>query len=240
MRGERGDRMPEGGLSASEVGDHISEHARISHNRQEHRDWVIAVVEASLLAIVAVLAAWSGFSSAKWSTQSRLQLAAASTARTQASTHQLAALNQRNFDSSTFTAWFVAWVAGDQAKITVAENRFTPNFHTAFDAWMATNPLSNPNAPPGPTYMPQYKQPDMILSNVLDAKADRLEVAGSDDGIHSDDYVRVTVYLATVLFLLAISGHFRIRNVRIGLIVVSIVALVFSVSQLLSLPLPPT
>lgn len=136
--------------------------------------------------------------------------------------------------------WFVGWVAGDQAKTTAAANRFAPNFHSAFDARMATDPLSHPDAPPGPTSLPQYKQLDATPSAVLDTKADQLDAAGSDDGIHSDDYVRVTVSLATVHFLLTISGHFRIRNVRIGLIVVSIVALVFSVSQLLSLPIPAT
>ena len=32
--------------------------------------------------------------------------------------------------------------------------------------------------------------------------------------------MRITVYLATVLFLIAISSHFSIRGVRIGLIAV--------------------
>jgi len=48
-----------------------------------------------------------------------------------------------------------------------------------------------------------------------------------------------TVYLATVLFLVAISGHFRIRGVRIGLIVVSGLVLAVSVIDLAGLPPPP-
>lgn len=235
--------MPEGGLSPAEVGKEIADHSahaeRHEADHEERRDTVIAVVEAVLLAIVAVLAAWSGYSSAKWSTDSRLELAQASTARTEASNDQLAAMTQRNFDSSTFTAWFVAWVAGDPQKELVAERRFTPNFRNAFDAWMATDPLTNPNAPPGPTYMPEYKQPQAVQANVLNTKADRLYDEGSADGTNSDDYVRATVYLATVLFLIAISGHFRIRGVRIGLIVVGVAVLVFAVADLATLPLPP-
>jgi len=231
--------MPENGLSASEVGKEIAGQAKEAKANEERRDRVMAIVEASLLAVVAVLAAWSGYSSAKWSTESRLELSQASAARTEASTHELAAMTQRNFDSSTFTAWFVAWVAGDAEKMQVAENRFTPNFRAAFEAWMATNPETNPNAPPGPTYMPQYKQPDAALATALNHKADLLYQQGSTDGTQSDEYVRVTVYLATVLFLVAISGHFRIRGVRIGLIVVGGVMLAFSVSQLAVLPLPP-
>jgi hypothetical protein len=42
-----------------------------------------------------------------------------------------------------------------------------------------------------------------------------------------------------VLFLVGISGHFAIRGVRIGLITVAVVIVVFSVTQLLTLPKPP-
>ena len=73
--------MPEGGLSTSEVGKHIAEHAEGANETHDRHGWVIAVFEASLLALVAVLAAWSGFSSAKWGTESRLKLSQAATAR---------------------------------------------------------------------------------------------------------------------------------------------------------------
>jgi len=122
--------MPEGGLSPTEVGNEIAGRAEHAHDHgEEHHDWVIAVVEAVLLALVAVLAAWSGYSSAKWSTESRLRLAQASTARTEASNNELASMTQRNFDSSTFEAWFTAYVAGNAQAEEVAERRFTPNFH---------------------------------------------------------------------------------------------------------------
>jgi len=51
--------------------------------------------------------------------------------------------------------------------------------------------------------------------------------------------VRITVYLATVLFLIAISSHFSIRGVRIGLIAVGGAVLLVSVIDQASLPPPP-
>ncbi len=231
--------MAEAGLSAAEVGKEIAGHAK-EKTDEEHRDRRIAIVEAILLAAVAVLAAWSGYSSAKWSTESRLKLAQASAARTEASSDNLEAMSQRNFDSSTFNTWFVAYVVGNAQKEVIAERRFTPNFRTAFNAWMATNPETNPDAPPGPTYMPEYKQPQAVAAAALNHKADQLYADGSTDGSRSDDYVRITVYFATVLFLVAISGHFRVRSARIGLIAVGVGILVFSVIQLASLPVPPT
>jgi hypothetical protein len=216
--------VPEG-LPPSEVGKEIAEHrARAAEKgpAAEHtgRDRLITIVEATLLAVVAVLAAWSGFAAAKWGTESSLELAQASAARTQANRAAYQAADLRNFDSSTFTAWFVAYVAGNKDAMRVAEYRFRPEFRGAFDAWLRTHPFTNTNAPAGPTYMREYRQPE--------------EAGGNSDG-----YVRTTVYLATVLFLVGISGHFRVRGARIGLIGVGAVILVFASVLLIIAPKPP-
>jgi hypothetical protein len=47
------------------------------------------------------------------------------------------------------------------------------------------------------------------------------------------------VFLATVLFLVGIAGHFPVRLARVGLNTVGACLLVFAVIQLLGLPGPP-
>jgi hypothetical protein len=231
--------MPEG-LSTPEIAKQIDEHRERTEasDRDAGRERIATIVEALLLALVAVLAAWSGYSSAKWSTESRLDLAKASTARTEAGTAASEADTVRNFDASTFNAWFSAEVAGNQTAMAVAERRFRPAFLVAFNAWIATNPNTNPNAPPGPTYMPQYKQPDVHTAAVLNAKATEYFNDGSNSAGYSDQFVLTTVYLATVLFLVAISGHFSLLGARYGLMGVGVLILLFAISQLLSLPRP--
>ncbi len=232
--------MGEGGLSASEVGKEIAEHRHhADHGEATGRDRVITIVEAILLAVVAVLAAWSGYASSKWSTESSLTLARASAARSEANRALLTAQDLRNFDSTTFNAWFTAYVAGHQSAMDIAARRFRPEFKVAFDAWLATNPDTNPNAPPGPTYMPEYKQPELAKADALDEKATELYAEGAKDGSTADDYVRTTVFLATVLFLVGISGHFRVRAARIGLVAVGGCILVAAVAILLAAPKPP-
>ena len=49
-------------------------------------------------------------------------------------------------------------------------------------------------------------------------KADAAFAKASKAGQTADKYIRATVFLATVLFLVGISGHFRIRQARMGLI----------------------
>jgi hypothetical protein len=240
--------VPEG-LSPSEVGKEISEHrARVAEQEEETKgsatearghDRVITIVEALLLAVVAVLAAWSGFAAAKWSTHASLQLAKASAARTEANRADFEGFALRNFDSSTFDAWFSAYVAGNKQAERVAVMRFRPNYLVAFNAWMKTHPFTNPHAPRGPIYMPEYVQPELTLANTLNARANNYYSMGEQAGTNADNYVRTTVFLATVLFLVGISGHFRVRSARIGLISVGGVILAFSCVLLVLAPKPP-
>jgi len=242
--------VPEG-LSPSEVGKEISEHrARVAEEEEEKegkgtaaetkgRDRLITIIEAVLLAVVAVLAAWSGFAAAKWGTESSLQLAKASAARTEANRAAYQAADLKNFDSLTFNAWFNAYVAGNKNAMRVAEYRFRPVFLVAFNAWLKTHPFTNPHAPKGPTYMPQYRQPELAQANRLDAVANTHYALGEAAGGNSDGYVRTTVYLATVLFLVGISGHFRVRGARLGLIGIGGVILTFSCVLLILAPKPP-
>ena len=86
--------------------------------------------------------------------------------------------------------------------------------------------------------MPQYVLPELHTATVLNARAARAFQDGTDEAGSSDDYVLTTVYLATVLFLVAISGQFEVLAARYALMGVGVVILVFAVSKLLSLPRP--
>jgi len=230
--------VPEG-LSAVEAGKGLAEHAEADEEAREKRlNRTVSIFEAALLAVVAVLAAWSGYAAAKFSTDSSLDLARASADRAQANAANLDALNSLNFDLATFNDWFTAYVAHDTSSMAIAEKRFTPNFDRAFRAWEATDPAVNPHAPPGPTYMPQYRQPQKVQAAVLNAKATADYNAGEKDGANSDSYVRTTVYLATVLFLAGIGSHFTYRNIRYGLAGVGSAILLVAIILLAAAPKP--
>jgi hypothetical protein len=229
--------MPEG-LSPTEVGKEIAEHGRHREGEHARRDRLITIAEAVLLSVVTLLAAWSGYAAAKWSTESRVQLAEASTLRVEASRADSDAAELRNFDSSTFEAWFAAYIADNEDAIRVAEHRFRPEFRVAFDAWRATNPETNPNAPRGPTSMPEYKQPGIAEARALDEQASDAFREGEESGATADKYIRLTVVLASILFLVGISTHFPLRGVRYGLIALGAVLLVFSLVQVATLPRP--
>jgi hypothetical protein len=232
--------MPEG-PSAAQEGKKIAEHAQPDDEggTHERRDRSISIAEAILLSVVTLMAAWSGYAAAKWSTDSRVTLAAASAARTNANRATLEAMELRNFDSAAFDAWFSAYTARNDQAMKVAVHRFRPEFRIAFDAWRATNPETNRKAPAGPTYMPQYRQPLLDHAKALDQRAERTSEAGAAAGETSDKYVRTTVFLASVLFLVGISTQFPLHGVRYALVALAALMLLASVVQLTQLPGPP-
>jgi len=228
------------GLSATEVGKEIGEHKHAAEDPpKDRKDRLLSVTEALLLSLVAVLAAYSGYAAAKWGTHSSVSLAKASAARTKANRADLEGLQIRTLDSVSFNAWFSAFTAGNKVAERLAEKRLRPGYRPAFYAWLATDPAHNPNAPPGPSYMPQYIIPQEHAANVDDAQADASFAEGSEAGATGDKYVRDTVFLATVLFLIGISGHVKLRQGRYGLVGIGVILLAFSVFQLIGLPPPP-
>src|SRR3954447_19393650 len=144
--------MPEG-LSPAEVGKEIAEHRKHSdaegHGHDPH-DRRLSIVEAVLLSVVAILAAYSGYAAAKWGTESSLTLARASAERTRANRADTEVIVIRTLDSASFNAWFTGFAAGNTDAQRLAEKRMRPGYRPAFDAWLATDPAHNPKAPPGP------------------------------------------------------------------------------------------
>jgi hypothetical protein len=230
------------GLSTAEVGKEIAEHRARSapHAPAAGRhDRLLSITEAVMLSLVAVLAAWSGYCAAKWGTEASLDLNHGSALRTKANRADLEALQLRTLDSVSFNAVLTAYATHDAAAQRVTERRLRPGYRPAFRAWLATHPLKNANAPPGPAFMPQYRIPQEAQARALDREADAATAEGHDAGLTSDKYVRITVLLATVLFLVGISGHFSLRGGRYALVGIASVLLIASVVSLLSFKGPP-
>jgi len=73
----------------------------------------------------------------------------------------------------------------------------------------------------------------------LSSRRPRLPAEGHEAAETADNYVRTTLILASVLFLVGISTQFPLRGVRYGLIAVGTGLLAFAVVLILLLPMPP-
>lgn len=149
--------------------------------------------------------------------------------RVEAEAFSVRSNQERQYNASNVNEWLKAEVHAESNLAELFERRFLPEFLPAFEAWKKTDPLHNPNAPAGPTLMPEYRDNSAAESTRLGHEATELFEQGTRARETGDDYVRVTVTLATVLLLTAISQRFRAHKIRLALIVLAIAAVVFSV-----------
>lgn len=208
--------------------------------------------EAIILSVAVLLTAWTGFQAAKWSGEQADGYSRASASRVQSAEAASVADAQRTVDVITFTDWLAALedegiftselaldstYQPDEEKYSgFLHERFRPEFKVAVTAWLAQEPIVNPDAAGTPFELPEY-----VLA--ADTEADRLEAvatAATDEAREhnerSDVYVLMAIIFAAVLVLAGINSKidtFRARSLILG---VSVVILVGASVVLITLP----
>ena len=225
--------MPEAGGSNVELAHHLSEPNEHSQSRAFQ---ILEIVEAIVLAIVAIATAWSGYQAALWTGHQAELYGLASRYRVQAEGAATTANQERLYNASTVVEWLKAEANGQKKLADLFERRFLPEFRPAFEAWKQTDPLNNPDAPSGPFFMKEYRSSKTEEAAKLNDQATETFEQGNRARNLSDDYVRVTVLLATVLLLTAISQRFKTHAVRVGLAVIAMMLLAAPIYRILTLP----
>jgi hypothetical protein len=225
--------MPEG--MNIEVAHKLSEQEKA--DRAKHRwEEVIEVLEVLVLAAAAIATAWSGYQAARGDGRQSVLYGQASRDRFAADAAATLGGQELVADASMFNAWLQAR-ASDNAQLQAAfVRRFTPEYRSAFEAWLKTDPFTNPAAATGPAQMPQYRNHQLEEAKRLNDQASATFDEGTRARETADRYVRVTVLFALVLFLVAVGQRFRIRGVRIGAMAVAVGLLVFGLYTAATLP----
>src|SRR5260370_17545271 len=120
----------------------------------------IEILEAVILALVAVATAWSGYQAARWAGMRAENYAEASRLRVTAEGLATLAGQERIYDSDTFNSWLAAKLNGKEEAAEFFERRFRDEYRPAFAAWLGTDPFKNAQAPPGPIFMPRNHNPN--------------------------------------------------------------------------------
>jgi hypothetical protein len=224
------------GMSNIEFAHKIYEHAH--HHPLPTGYWAqcIEIIEALVLAIVAIATAWSGYEVAKWGALSIREYNLASRVTVLSQEKATLAGQDRLYDITTFNGWAAAKVAGEGKLAAFYQRRFRPEYAVAFAAWWKLDPINNPAAPPGPIFMPEYTNANSLDSAQLTLEAQRHFEKGVNTRDTGDKYVRVTVLLATVLLLTALSQRFKIFGPRAAVVAVALVLLIVSTYWILTFP----
>jgi hypothetical protein len=204
----------------------------------EKRRWeeIIEILEVVVLAVAATATAWSGYQAARGDGEQSVLYSEASVYRVQANTASTSGQQRLAADGAMFSAWLQARAANNPALQAMLVRRFSPEYRAAFTAWLATDPFTNPDAPPGPGYMPAYHNPQLEQADQLNEKAAGIEEEGTHARHAAEKYVSATVLFALVLFLVAVGQRFRLRGVRLAVLAIALALLGYALYTVVTLP----
>lgn len=190
-----------------------------------------------ILALATLASAWAGYEASKWNgVQSALNLQATAR-RIEAS--QLTAKGHESLlvDLQLFTNWVNAMNDGDTRLADLYRARMRDEFKPALDAWIATRPLENPDAPDSPFVMPEYRLAVRDEADALIEEAGQLDLNAEVAGSFGDRYTLAIVILAGALLLAGLAHRFEWAELRMAVVVVALLVFLASLINIARLPI---
>ena len=213
----------------------------------------IESIASIVLAIAVVLTAWAAFQAGKWGGEQSIQFSVAGASRTESTRADTRGGQLAQIDVSMYTDFVAAYLDDidtgaiqpyDGTTFTPTAgtlsaflyNRFRDEFRPAMDAWLATDPAGNPDAPTTPFVMDEYNVAEFAEAERLVQLADQAAVDARAANQNGDNYVLTAVLFATVLFFSGIASKLENRWNRHFVNLVGIVGVVAGAIILIRLP----
>jgi hypothetical protein len=197
----------------------------------------LEIASVIMLSIVAIATAWNSYQAARWSSKAGILYSQASARRVESTRASTTAGQLTIIDISLFTNWINAYANKDDRLMQFYQKRFRLEFKPAFDAWLATDPANNPDAPPSPFAMPEYVLASTQKADQFEAEATNFFNEGKQSIENSTRYALNTVFLALVLFFVGISTRFKLLWLRLVILVLATGILVYGLYNLAVFPI---
>ena len=166
---------------------------------------VLELIATLLLAVAAVATAWSSYQATRWNGEQVRASSRTTALRIEAARAADLADSQTEIDVATFIQWIDATANGDDELAQFYAARFRPEFEPAFEAWLATDPLNDPAAPPTPFAMDEYQLAARADAADLDRQSEASAAIVLRNVRRSADFVLAVVLFAASLFFAGIS-----------------------------------
>jgi hypothetical protein len=202
---------------------------------EDGRNWQ-ELVATVLIVLAALATSWSSYQATRWNGEQAAAAGRTNAIRIEASRAQGLAEAQTQVDVATFIAWADADQRGDQDLARFYVDRFRDEFLVAFDAWLATDPLTDADAPPTPFAMDEYQLDSRTQAEELDAEAEASAAEVRLNIQRSSNYVLTVVLYAVVLFFAGMSTRVSTQRLRRVLTLAGCVVLVGAIAWIATFP----
>ena len=197
----------------------------------------VEVASTVLLACAAVATAWSSYQATRWNGEQTRASSRTNAIRIEAARAQGLAQFQTQVDVATFTEWVDAYAREETELADFYFNRFRTEFKPAVEAWLATRPLRNPDAPLTPFAMPQYRLAATAEAERLDAEAEVSSATVRRNIQRASNYVLGVVLFAVSLFFAGMSTKLQTPGLRTSLLVIGCVVFLGTLVWVATFPL---
>jgi hypothetical protein len=204
---------------------------------EEKRRDRIEVVATILLSVATVATAWSAYQSNRWNGEQAKATARGNAARIESTRASGVANRQVQIDVALFTQFIDAFAQDQTELANFYRARFREEFKPAFEAWVATKPRVNPDAPLTPFELPQYRLAANAEAEELEATADAFAAEARRNIQRSSNYVLGVVLFASALFFAGISTRLSMRRTRIVAVALGCVIFVGTLVWIASSPI---
>lgn len=189
-----------------------------------------------LMAISSLGTTWSSYESSMWGGKSKTLAAEANNLDREAGVLQIEGLQFQSTQVQVMLHAFEARIAGSIENEQFLVARLAPIAVSAYEKWIATDPLHNPDAPRHP-FIPEWYEPPLAkdVAEKLKLASSRTIESGRTGEI-SSRYLSQSVLLATVLFFLGISARFHSAAIRHGAFWFGAALLAYAASCVVMLP----
>jgi len=213
----------------------VASHADRPAHDDGGRNWqeLLATV---LLVLAALGTSWSSYQATRWNGEQAAAAGRTNGIRIEASRAQGLAEAQTQVDVATFIAWADADQRGEQELAQFYVDRFRDEFQTAFDAWLATRPLTNAEAPATPFAMQEYQLDSRGQAEQLDAQAEASAAEVRLDIQRSSNYVLTVVLYAVVLFFAGMSTRLQNKRLRWVMTLTGVAVLIADLAWIATFP----
>jgi len=196
----------------------------------------LELIATVLLALATVATAWTSYQASRWNAEQAKAAARANALRISSTKSDARANAQTQVDVATFSSWADAYARHETVLADFYLRRFRGEFKPAVDAWIATRPLQNPQAPLTPFAMPQYRLAARDEAQRADAQAGAATAKALRDVQRSTNYILCAVLFAGALFFAGMSARLASTTMRRALLAFGVVVFLGTIVWLTTFP----
>jgi hypothetical protein len=196
----------------------------------------LEVVTTLLLAVAAVATAWASYQATRWNGEQARAGSRTTALRIDAARAGGLAAEQTQVDVALFIQWIDAAANNDAELEDFYVDRFRPEFKTAFDTWIATDPFATPGAPLSPFALDEYQTAASAEAARLDQAAEQSSATVSVNIQRASNYVLSVVLFSVALFFAGMSTRLRMSRLRTVTVVIGCVVFLGTAVWLATFP----